>query len=160
MLFSSEDVTIVSNGNPIVIPSQRNPLLSGLPLICGLMPDTLEPNVNYTTRWIVPAGETITSTQGRFVFTESRLSLNSIGEVPGTILVVTQLSYQDAGNYTCEGRSTAPGASTLWASATFELQLNCELNTNQYNNSNLYHGLYIIIITYSRTAIQYKLSSS
>ena len=117
---------IVINRNPVVIPSLLSNLMPGVPLICGLNPDTLEPNVNYTTRWIVPGGEIITSTQGRFVFSESRVSL-STGLLPGTILVVTGLSYQDAGTYTCEGRSTAPGASLLWASASFELQLNCKL---------------------------------
>ena len=120
-----EDVIIIPNRGPIVIPSQRNPLFPGVPLVCGLNPDTLEPNVNYTTRWILPGGEIINSNQGRFVFSESRVSL-IIGSLPGTILVVTSLSYQDTGTYMCEGRSTAPGASPLWASASFELQLNCK----------------------------------
>ena len=122
-----EDITIIPNRNPVVIPSRTNILIPGIPLICGLNPDTLEPNVNYTTRWILPNGTTITSSQERFVFSESRVSL-STGSLPGTILVVTLLSYKDAGNYTCEARSTAPEASPLWASASFELQLNCELN--------------------------------
>ena len=34
-----------------------------------------------------------------------------IGPLPGTILVVTSLSYQDAGNYTCEARTTVPAGS-------------------------------------------------
>ena len=123
----AEDIMIIPNRSPVVIPSQTNILMAGIPLICGLNPDTLEPNVNYTTRWILPDGQTITSNQGRFVFSESRVSLNITGLLPGTILVVTRLSYRDAGTYTCEGRSTAPGASTLWASASFELQLNCKL---------------------------------
>ena len=116
---------IIPNRNPVVIPSQTNILTPGIPLICGLNPDTLEPNVDYTTRWLVPGEEIINSSQGRFVFSESRVSLNT-ESFPGTILVVTSLSYQDAGTYTCEGRSTAPGASPLWASASFELQLNCK----------------------------------
>ena len=99
--------------------------MPGIPLICGLNPDTLEPNVNYTTQWILPNGQTITSHQGRFVFSENRAILNN-RTLPGTIFVVTGLSYQDAGTYTCEGRSTAPRASPLWASASFELQLNCK----------------------------------
>ena len=104
--------------------------MPGIPLICGLNPDTLQPNVNYTTRWILPDEQIITSSQGRFVFSESRVSLSTgtdLEPFPGTILVVTGLSYQDAGTYTCEGRSIAPGASPLWASASFELQLNCKL---------------------------------
>ena len=111
---------------PVVIPSRTYTLMPGIPLTCGLKPDTLEPNVNYTTRWILPGGEIINSSQRRFVFSESRVS-HVTGPLPGTVLVVTGLSYQDAGSYTCEGRSTTPGASPLWASASFELQLNCKL---------------------------------
>ena len=99
------------------------PLIPGLPLLCSLEPDTLTPGVNYTTRWILPGGEIVNSARGRFIFSESLLSRT----VPGTVLVVTQMSYQDAGMYTCEGRSTAPGASAQWAAASFELQLSCEL---------------------------------
>ena len=126
-LSITEDITIIPNRSPIVIPSLTHKLMPGIPLVCGLNPDTLEPNINYTTRWILPNGQTITSSQGRFVFSESRVALN-IGPLPGTVLVVTELSFQDAGNYTCEARSTAPEASPLWVSASFELQLNCELN--------------------------------
>ena len=125
-LSVAEDVMIIPSRNPVVIPSRANILIAGIPLTCGLKPDTLEPNVNYTTQWILPDGQTITSNQGRFVFSESRVSF-STEILPGTILVVVGLSYQDAGTYMCEGRSTVPGASTLWASASFELQLNCKL---------------------------------
>ena len=117
---------IIPNRNPVVSPSQTHALMPGILLICGLNPDTLEPNVNYTTRWVLPGGEIITSSQGRFIFSESRVVLNN-EPLPGTFLVVTEVSFQDAGTYTCEGRSTAPGASPLWASASFELQLNCKL---------------------------------
>ena len=96
--------------------------MPGLPLICGLEPDTL---VNYTTRWLLPRGEIISSNEGRFVFTESNVSIDN-RPLPGTVLVITHMSYQDTGTYTCQGISTAPGASTQWASASFELQLNCE----------------------------------
>ena len=126
LLSVAEDVTIIPNRSPVIIPSLIDILRPGIPLVCGLNPDTLEPNVNYTTRWILPNGQTIASTQERFVFSESRVSVNN-EPLPGTILVVTGLSHQDAGTYTCEGRSTAPGASPLWASASIELQLNCKL---------------------------------
>ena len=101
-------------------------LMPGLPLVCSLEPETLTPGVNYTTRWILPGGEIITSTTGRFVFSESLVSINN-RNVPGTVLVLMLMSYQDAGMYTCEGRSTAPGASAIWATDSFDLQLNCEL---------------------------------
>ena len=117
MIFPSRDL--------VIVPSLTNILMPGLPLSCVLKPDTLEPNVNYTTRWRLPRGEMINTSEGRFVFAENTVDFGA-GQVPATVLVVTRLSYQDAGTYTCEGRSTAPGASTLWASASFELQLNCE----------------------------------
>ena len=102
-------------------------LMAGLFLTCGLERETLTPNVNYATRWILPRGETIDSmSSGRFVVSESPVPVNG-STLPGTFLAVLQLSYRDAGTYTCEGRSTTSGASTLWASASFELQLNCKL---------------------------------
>ena len=104
--------------------------MTGLPLICGLEPDTLDPDVNYTTQWIVPGGQIINSTEGQFIFTESMVSIYSRA-LPGTILIVTKMSYQDAGMYICEGRSTAPGASTQWASASIELRLNGEFSSKQ-----------------------------
>ena len=93
--------------------------------ICGLEPDTLQANVNYTTRWILPGREIVNSTTGHFIFIEEPVTIDN-RTVPGTTLILTQISWQDAGMYTCEGRSTAAGASTQWASASFELHLNCE----------------------------------
>ena len=101
-------------------------LMPGLPLVCGLEPATLIPGVNYTTRWTLPGGELINSTRGRLVFFENLVAISG-RNFPGTILLLRQMSYQDAGMYTCEGRSTAPGTSAQWAAASFELQLNCEL---------------------------------
>ena len=121
---TAENVTILPVRNVFVIPSLRNDLTPGIPLTCALEPDTL---VNYTTRWILPGGQMISSNQGRYVFTEGLVAVD-VRKIPGTILAITQLSYLDAGTYTCEGRSTAPGASTVWASASIELQLNCKLN--------------------------------
>ena len=102
--------------------------MAGLILTCGLQPETLTPNVNYAIRWILPRGEIVNSTasSGRFVVSETHVPING-SILPGTFLAIFQLSYQDAGTYTCEGRSTASGASPLWASASFELQLNCKL---------------------------------
>ncbi len=122
MIFPARDL--------IMVPSLTNILMPGVPLSCGLEPDTLERNVNYTTRWILPGQEIVDSTGGRFVFSENMVSINSRA-LPGTVLIVTALSYQDAGTYTCEGRSTAPGASTQWASTNIELWLNCEFNCKQ-----------------------------
>ena len=105
--------------------------MHGLPLFCGLEPETLSTGVNYTTRWVLPGGEIVNTTRGRFVLTENIVSIGD-RNLPGTVLVVTEIAYQDAGMYTCEGRSTAPGASIQWAAASFELQLNCELSKKYY----------------------------
>ena len=105
---------------------ELTPEMPNVQFTCGLEPDTLQANVDYTTRWILPGGEIVNSTRGRFTFIEGLVTVDSSRIVPGTTLILSQMSYQDAGMYTCEGRSTAPGASTNWASASFELQLNCE----------------------------------
>ena len=100
--------------------------MPALTLACGLELETLTPGVNYTTQWILPGSETINSTRGRFHFIEDHMVINDTLILSGTSLMVTQLSYQDAGTYICEGRGIDQGASTQWAAASIELQLNCE----------------------------------
>ena len=39
-LSVAEDVTIIPSRNPVVFPSQTNILMPGIPLVCGLNPDT------------------------------------------------------------------------------------------------------------------------
>ena len=101
-------------------PSLTHTLSPGTFLVCHIEPDTLVPGVNYTTRWITPRGLTINSSQDRFVFYESAVTSDGL---PGTVFVISQVSYQDAGTYTCEGRYNASGDSAPWASATIDLQL-------------------------------------
>ena len=126
-ILYSEEITIFPSSDPvIIIPSMSDALMPALTLTCGLEPETLIPGVNYTTRWTLPAGETINSTRGRFDFIEDHVVINDTLVLSGTNLTVTLLSYQDAGTYTCEGRGIDQGASTQWAAASIELQLNCE----------------------------------
>ncbi len=90
----------------------------------------------------------------------------NVRQLPGTILVVTEISYQDAGTYTCEGRSTAPGASTQWASASIELQLNLiEINdqstveyTTQNVKSSSKRGLYYVTMAVYVCVCMYVIS--
>ncbi len=63
MIFPTRDL--------IIVPSLTNTLMPGVVLPCGLGPATLQPDVNYTTQWILPGGEMISSTGGRFVIAES-----------------------------------------------------------------------------------------
>ena len=100
--------------------------MPALTLTCGLELETIIPGVNYTTQWILPGGETINSTRGRFDVIEDHMVINDTLILSGTNLTVTQLSYQDAGTYTCEGRGIDQGASAKWATASIELQLNRE----------------------------------
>ena len=131
-------------------------LMPGLPLLCGLESDTLPPDFNYTTRWRLPGREIINSTRPeRFVLSENLVSIGG-RSIPGTVLVVLQISYQDAGMYTCEGRSTDPGASPQWAADSFELQLNCELTKQYYCQSNNYAPILLNILqwNYYQTQVQ------
>ena len=67
----------------------------------------------------------MTSTRDRFVLSKGTVTVDRTRVVPGTIFVVTQLSYQDAGVYTCEGRSicTDSNETSPWTSATLDLSL-------------------------------------
>lgn len=122
--------------NVVKIPpeSKSLPLVSATLLLCGIKPSSLVSPDNYTTRWITPNGEIINADvplTDRFVFIEDNVPVNDATgtsrTVPGTVLLVKQLSYLDDGTvYTCEGRSTAFGDSSPWASATIELQLCCK----------------------------------
>ena len=102
-------------------------LVPGVPLVCGLAPSSLVPQENYTTQWITPGGENVnssTSGRGRFFINEvDSLFFGTEMAIPATILIITQVTYQDAGTYTCEGRNNASGDTSLWASATTKLLL-------------------------------------
>ena len=80
---------------------------------------------------LTPQGTAFLSLRLRVVFFASRM----LPVTPATIFIVTQLTYQDAGVYTCEGRNNASGDTSPWASATTELQLCCKLC---YNTDNWY----------------------
>ena len=114
----------------IKIPSMLHTLWPGIPLVCGLEPTSLVPQENYTTRWITPGGEIVNSSRDRFFLSEvnSRFfAARNHSSTPATIFIVTQVTYQDAGVYICEGRNNASGDTSPWASATTELQLCCKL---------------------------------
>ena len=152
----TEEVNIFPNREtPIVLPLGSSALSSGLFFICGLEPETLSPGINYTTRWRLPGERIVNSTLGRFVLSETRLMINN-RDLPGTLLVVTRLSYEDAGTYACEGRNNASGVSaTQWATASFELQLN---GKPVYEYQYVYYILMFITV-YSGTAIKHQHSN-
>ena len=88
-------------------------------LACGLTPTTLE----YRTRWITPANEILVSTTGRHVVINEQVTVNGT-QFPGTAIAIEDLSYQDAGQYICEGQTTNTTDPSIWVSTTIHLQLN------------------------------------
>ena len=98
-------------------------------IICHLTPVSLVPNQDYESRWITPTGIIVTESSnllGRYAVTEGTVPVDEMS-VPGTIMVVQSLSYQDAGTYTCEARKTNSTDLNDWISANIELQLNSKL---------------------------------
>ena len=125
-IYVAEEVTIFPLNPVLKLPSTT--LLPGVSLVCGLEPSSLVPQENYTTRWIIPGGEIINSTRDRYFLSErDSLFFGTEVAIPATLFIITQVSYKDAGVYTCEGRNNVTGDTSLWASATTELQLCCKL---------------------------------
>lgn len=130
VIYVTEEVTIFPLHPVLKIPSATTTLLPAITLACGLEPLSLVPQENYTTQWITPGGEIFNSTRDRFFLSEAEsrfFASRMLPITPATILIVTQLTYQDAGVYTCEGRNNASDDTSPWASATTELQLCCKL---------------------------------
>ena len=88
------------------------------PLFCEVTPD----NVTIAIRWNLPNGNIVTEgTTGRF-FVEQ--GLGGLGRL-NVLLLISQLSYQDAGVYTCEVMDLDPTIPDApWIPATVELKLN------------------------------------
>ena len=96
-------------------------------LVCNPEPNSQLTRVDYVSRWTIPSGETFTfnvSNPPAFEQYAIYQGQYNVGQVrrESTVLLVLNLSYQDAGNYTCEVRSSASTQSP-WFSASFELQL-------------------------------------
>ena len=148
MLFFTEQVIEeIQPLNPVVTWSLDT--LSGVNLTtllalyptCFLEPSTLNAS-DYVSRWTTPNGQTITFMNSSFltvtfVNNSIMLTVNSEpfivfqvrvntdqGERQSTLLFIgSNLTYQDAGTYTCEVRSSSAPAQSPWLSATVELQL-------------------------------------
>jgi hypothetical protein len=114
----------------VKIPSEIISLRPHVILKCTI---SIAPGVNYTTQWRGPgdtgAIDPVTNTD-RYVITNGRVRLPDGSEMPGTMLTIRRLSYQDAGLYTCSVRSlAAPNEeipSSSMVSATIDLQLDGE----------------------------------
>ena len=73
------------------------------------------------------------SGSSRYVINNGNGPIQNGTHFPITLLVIRSVSYQDAGEYTCEGRTND---GILWASATVQLQINSKLEGD--NNINSY----------------------
>ena len=98
-------------------------LVTGTALICGIIPNTTE----YTTTWTTPTGEMINGegVSGQFI-----VSNNAIAQYPqGTLLGITNLSYNNSGNYTCSVEFTGGDQAGMTGSGTIQLSLLGECHT-------------------------------
>ena len=112
------EITLRAQTDEIVSPDS-NRLSSLLVLTCTLEPETIQEG-DYESRWITPSGEILefgaTTTSTKHIVSQSRVTeLGSSQEVAATVLVIRELSYTDAGNYTCEVRNSSD-SSAQWVS--------------------------------------------
>ena len=115
----TEEISIFHNRPSLSLPDISLRPTASTVLVCGLIPTSLE----YRTRWITPAEEILVSTTGRHVVINEQVTVNGT-QFPGTTIAIEDLSYQDAGQYVCEGQTTNTTDPSIWISASIHLQLN------------------------------------
>ena len=106
-----------------VLPDDDGDINSNTFLACFITPFRNETD-NLTTWWILPGGSTLGATNNtirRFAVTQGSISLDKGQTVYGTVLLVLNVSYADAGLYQCVVTTKESTASL--ASTTMELQL-------------------------------------
>ena len=124
--LSTENITIFAIREVITLP--ENNLMPSELLTCALTPMSLTPQ-NYTSRWTTPGSMVTSSTNppsgsSRYVIINGYGPIQNGTQLPQTLLGIASLSYQDAGEYTCEAQTND---GTLWASATVQLEMNSKL---------------------------------
>lgn len=119
----TEEITIFPTSPSVTLPGLS--LMPSTVLSCGLTPMSLVTQ-NYRTRWITPAGEIVVSRTGRYIVNNGAVLVN-YSQFPGTVIGILNLSYRDAGQYTCEGQLTNTTDPNVWTSAKIDLQLNGKL---------------------------------
>ena len=122
----TEEITIVPIRETVTLPDQNMLMFSEI-LTCALSPLSLSPS-NYTSRWTTPGpmSTTLTSIEqvsmdDSYIVNNGRITLQNGSNIPITLLVIQRLSYQDAGEYICEGQIDDTSA---WVSATVQLRTN------------------------------------
>jgi len=117
--FQPETAVRVVPGPPL------NDLLTFIFLNCIPEPSTLTTS-DFVSRWTIPSGQTFTNNQlpppG---FERFRVSQGIVATEAGvrntTLLFLGNITYQDAGNYTCEVRSSSAPPQSEWLLAMVEL---------------------------------------
>ena len=112
-----EDLVLVTESEVVIEPSSNDVPPPFTVLKCFVTPN----NATIAIRWTLPNGTMIPqgTTDRLFVDQGSGRTMDRIN----VVLIISQLSYQDAGVYTCEVMDlTIPDAP--WIPATVELQLN------------------------------------
>ena len=124
MLFFVENVSSIQPEVPVRILPEDTRLNTFIFLVCNPEPNSQLTVSNYISRWTIPSGETFTFwVSNPPGFERYRVVQGPSDGVQQTILLLENLSYQDAGNYTCEVRSSSGSAQSPWFSASVELQL-------------------------------------
>ena len=128
MLFFAEIVSSIQSEIPVRILPGDTRLNTFTFLTCLPEPSTLT-QYDYVSRWTIPSGETltywVTNPPGfeRYQVVQGTADTHQGVRREATLLFLENLSYQDAGNYTCEVRSSSGSAQSPWFSASVELQL-------------------------------------
>ena len=126
VLFWAENISSIQPENPVRVLPGDTRLNTFTFLTCLPEPSTLTQS-DYVSRWTIPSGVTITSMTNLPGFERFRVSQGAVntpqGDRQSTLLIVLNLTYQDAGTYTCEVRSSSAPAQSPWLSAAVELQL-------------------------------------
>ena len=130
MLFA-ETVSSIQPESPVKVLPSDNLLSVFTFLVCNPEPNSQLTMTDYVSRWTTPSGETFTfmvrNPPGfeRYRILQGPAGLDQNLRREATLLFIEMLSYQDAGNYTCEVRSSVSTQSP-WFSASVELQLEGE----------------------------------
>ena len=126
-LFFAETITSLQPETAVrVVPGDMD-LITFIFLNCIPEPSTLTTS-EFVSRWTIPSGLAFTNNQPsspgfeRFRVTQGGVATQA-GVRIATLLFIRNITYQDAGNYTCEVRSSSAPAQSPWLLATVELQL-------------------------------------
>ena len=112
IVLSPAELSIVPGISPVVIPRFNALLAPDTFLTC-----VVTPSINsLITRWRLPNGVVINfGDGGDFIVSQG---------TQNTILLIQNITYKDAGNYTCEVRNMSDSMIPIvWYRATVELQL-------------------------------------